>query len=58
MNEGNFKSGCSEVNGLARYYAIYGQSKTLVLIHGGGSIAVATTWTAAQRRLRTERLRQ
>ena len=33
----NFQSGYSEVNGLKMYYEIYGQGKTLVLIHGGGS---------------------
>lgn len=32
-----FKSGYSDVNGLKMYYEIYGQGKTLVLIHGGGS---------------------
>jgi pimeloyl-ACP methyl ester carboxylesterase len=32
-----FKSGYSEVNGLAIYYEIYGEGKPLVLIHGGGS---------------------
>ncbi len=32
-----FDSGYSEVNGLKMYYEIYGQGKTLVLIHGGGS---------------------
>jgi len=37
MNESNFKSGYSDVNGLKMYYEIYGQGKPLVLIHGGGS---------------------
>lgn len=37
MNEGNFKSGYSEVGGLKMYYEIYGQGKPLVLVHGGGS---------------------
>lgn len=32
-----FDSGYSEVNGLNMYYEIYGQGKSLVLIHGGGS---------------------
>lgn len=32
-----FQSGYSEVNGLQMYYEIYGQGKSLVLIHGGGS---------------------
>ncbi|MCZ8217484.1 MAG: alpha/beta hydrolase [Cyclobacteriaceae bacterium] len=30
-------SGYAKVNGLNMYYEIYGQGKTLVLIHGGGS---------------------
>jgi hypothetical protein len=33
----NFKSGHSAVNGIKMYYEIYGEGKTLVLIHGGGS---------------------
>jgi pimeloyl-ACP methyl ester carboxylesterase len=37
MNDNNFKSGYSEVNGLKMYYEIYGEGKPLVLIHGGGS---------------------
>lgn len=31
------KSGYSNVNGLKMYYEIYGEGKSLVLIHGGGS---------------------
>lgn len=37
INENNFKSGYSQVNGLKMYYEIYGVGKPLVLIHGGGS---------------------
>jgi pimeloyl-ACP methyl ester carboxylesterase len=33
----NPKTGYSQVSGLDMYYEIYGQGKTLVLIHGGGS---------------------
>jgi pimeloyl-ACP methyl ester carboxylesterase len=36
-NNEHFKSGYSDVNGLAMYYEIHGQGKPLVLIHGGGS---------------------
>jgi pimeloyl-ACP methyl ester carboxylesterase len=43
MSEGNFKSGYSEVNGLAMYYEMYGAGKPLVLIHGGGS-TIQTTY--------------
>ncbi len=32
-----FKSGYSEVNGIKMYYEIYGEGTPLVLIHGGGS---------------------
>jgi pimeloyl-ACP methyl ester carboxylesterase len=31
------KQGFSEVNGFQMYYEVYGQGKSLVLIHGGGS---------------------
>ena len=37
MADKNFTSGYSEVNGLKMYYEIYGEGKSLVLIHGGGS---------------------
>lgn len=33
----NFKSAYAEVNGIKMYYEIYGEGKTLVLLHGGGS---------------------
>lgn len=36
------KNGYSEVNGIKMYYEIYGQSKPLVLIHGGGSTIQTT----------------
>jgi pimeloyl-ACP methyl ester carboxylesterase len=32
-----FKSGYAAVNGIKMYYEIYGESKPLILIHGGGS---------------------
>lgn len=38
----DFKSGYSQVNGLAMYYEIHGQGKPLVLIHGGGSTIQTT----------------
>jgi len=38
----DFKSGYSEVNGLKMYYEIYGGGKPLVLIHGGGSTIQTT----------------
>ena len=41
-NDFLFKSGYSEVNGLAMYYEIYGEGKPLVLIHGGGSTIQTT----------------
>src|SRR5579863_7220342 len=37
MRDNHFKNGYSEVNGLTMYYEIYGETKPLVLIHGGGS---------------------
>ena len=37
LNDNNFKSGYSDVNGLKMYYEIHGAGKPLVLIHGGGS---------------------
>lgn len=42
MKDQSFKSGYSEVNGLAMYYEVYGQGKPLVLIHGGGSTIQVT----------------
>lgn len=37
MENNNFKSGYSNVNGIKMYYEIHGQGEPLVLIHGGGS---------------------
>ena len=37
MDNLNFRSGYSEVNGISMYYERYGNGKPLVLIHGGGS---------------------
>ncbi|MGN6211216.1 alpha/beta fold hydrolase [Parafilimonas sp.] len=42
MNETNFQSGYSDVNGLNMYYEIYGEGKPIVLIHGGGSTIQTT----------------
>ena len=42
IDNNNFKSGYSEVNGINMYYEIYGQGKPLVLIHGGGSTIETT----------------
>jgi len=42
MNDNNFRSGYSEVNGLKMYYEIYGEGKPLVLVHGGGSTIQTT----------------
>jgi len=36
------KNGYSEVNGIKMYYEIYGQGKSLVLLHGGGSTIQST----------------
>ena len=44
IDNSNFKSGYSEVNGLKMYYEIYGKGKPLVLIHGGGS-TIETTFS-------------